>query len=317
VLLPLCLFTYEQTGSFTPGSKGWGNFSAGLDWSNSKEVHAIEQSYKTKSMGEVAREIPSRIIHNAHDIMRIFNQHLFQKGFRVGTIWFFVFFTAVMWLLFKKEKDLLFFIFSMSIFQLFLLSIVFVHARNLFPAMSWVLLAFISAIGYLYKAFFERWKCITILLIGCFIFINAVYSSSVFKQEFAYWRYNNIVKTAKRMREYASEDDVIMSYMPQLAVEYYTNNPLKWVGMPYGKVKEVFKYADVHDVKFIVVSDSFRRHWPISSLVTDPESPLPEGWILVDTLNFDGDPEGWRYPAETMKVFRHVENVRKEKRENE
>ena len=76
-----------------------------------------------------------------------------------------------------------------------------------------------------------------------------------------------------------------MSYGPDLAVEFNATNPLKTVGIPYGTIEQVEEIANRHQVRFIVVSDTSRNHWPIARLF-DPGVSAPANWILLTELDY-------------------------------
>lgn len=307
VLLPLCIYTYQQSGKFMPGSKG-GNLALGLDWKDSKIVYAADPELakkKTKSTSEIIRMLPVRIARNIPDIYRIFNKQLFIKGFRMGTIWFGL--ICILWLyhVFRFERSLMWLPLCMLIFQLMLLSLVFVHSRLLVPSLIWI----IFIVGAFLKIIWGRCdvfrRYVMGVLIGVFMVVNAVYSFSAYQMEFCFWRYPHIIATAEKLKNIAKDDDVIMTYGPHVAVEFYEHNPRLTVEMPYGTLEEVEAIAQKHGVQYIIVSDTFRSHWPISQ-VFEASSELPENWKIVETLRFDGDPAGYRYPSEQIMILRRT-----------
>ena len=89
VLMPLCLFTFSRTGSFTPGSKGGRSFLAlGADWADSKVCYAAEGMRLEGVKPPYYPTNTQTVLTNAWDSVRIFNGQLFMKGMRLGTIWF-------------------------------------------------------------------------------------------------------------------------------------------------------------------------------------------------------------------------------------
>lgn len=302
VLLPLCLFTYSRTGSFTPGNKGGANFLLGQDWKDSKVVYAANPSDTSQTLSQSIRTIPKRMLVNTKDILRIFNEQLFIKGFRIGTMWFLMVCVLVVAALLFWERKYLTLPLFMLFMQLLLLSFVFVHDRILFPSLVWVLLMLVIAVNLLYRRANNRMRLAMAATIGIYLTVNSVYAISSFNGEFMWWRYQNIARTAHHMKSIASEYDRIMTYGPHFAVEFYTNNPLQTVEMPYGTVADVEEIAAKKDVRYILVSDVFRSHWPIAE-VFSPSAELPQNWQILDTLSFDEDPEGYRYPPERVRII--------------
>lgn len=98
-----------------------------------------------------------------------------------------------------------------------------------------------------------------------------------------------------------------MSYGPALAVEFNKTNPLKAVEVPYGTIEQVSEIADQNHVRFIVVSDVFRSHWPIARLF-DEGVPSPANWTLREELVFPE--EEWSgsrgHPAERCRIYERL-----------
>lgn len=301
ILLPLCIFTYQHTGTFTPGSKG-NNFVLGQDWKDSKIVYAAHPSDTSKSVSQSIKEIPKRMLVNMKDVWRIFNAQLFTKGFRIGTIWFAITSVLVAAALLFWARQYLALPLFMLMLQTLLLSFVFVHDRVLFPSFVWVVLLLSFAVHSLWQRATSRWRYAISAIMGIYLAVNSAYALSAFQGEFIWWRYQNTVGTAQHLKSIASEHDVVMTYGPHLAVEFYTNNPLKTVEMPFGTIEDVEIVAAKRDVRYIVVSDVFRGHWPIAK-VFDPSTVLPSNWHIVDTVAFEEDPEGFRYPQEKVCII--------------
>lgn len=309
VLLPLCIFTFVQDGSFTPGSKGGRAFLAlGSDWADSKFVYAAEgMQLDERTTTEIASQLPKRVLLNFRDTLRIFSNQIYQKGFRIGTIWFSV--IAVLTVLslrqWKVRESLL--PACMLLPQLFLLFLVLLHDRVLAPSLPWVVLLFLLA----WRSCAPEGvggKQTTVILLAVFLAVNARYAADAFANEFFWWRYVNIQKCAIALREIGgTDDDVVMAHGPSTAIEFNRTNPLKTVDVPYGTLEQIEKIALRKQVRYIVVSDAFRPHWPVARLFDDGVS-APENWILREELFFPEEEwTGWRgHPGERCRIYERL-----------
>jgi hypothetical protein len=305
VLLPLCLFTYQRTGSFTPGNKGAANFYLGEDWNDSTICYAATHSEGGRDFASALQSLPRRVAINAAEMFRIFNRHFFMKGFRLGTVWFFLLVTGSIIVVYAWARELLLLPLFMLSLQLFLMSLVFVHSRILFPSFVWVAFVLMLAVCSLFFRISTRLRTVFAAIVVLFLSLNGVYALFSFRHEFVYWRYDNIIETAERMKQYADDSDVIMTYGPHLSVEFYTHNPLLGVEMPYGSFADVESVAHEANARFLVVSDVFRGHWPISG-VFDKTSVLPENWRIVDIVSFEDESGDYRYPTEHICIIERV-----------
>lgn len=290
VLLPLCVFTYQHTGSFTPGTKG-GNFLLGEDWADSKVVYAAEgMRLEEKTASELVVEIAGRMGQNMAQTFRIIGGQIFIRGFRMGTIVFFLVCGCVFLKLWRERDRHAWLPVCLLGIQMGLLWIVFVHERILAPSLPWVILLFLLAIWTGLRRIqwdFSR-KCLVGFVWLLFVGVNACYAATVFTSEFFWWRYAHIQECAQTLKKHGTDQDVVMSYGPHLAIEFNAGNPLKTVEIPYGTLAQVEERAHEHQVRFIVISDTFRSHWPIARLF-DAGVSAPENWILCEELVFPAD----------------------------
>lgn len=310
VLLPLCVFTYLNDGSFTPGSKGGANFALGADWADSKVVYAADGlKIEEKTAEELAKNIPVRVLKNIGDTIRLFNQQIFCRGLRMGTIWFSLIMAGVMAIIWhQKETQAILPLCLMGI-QLGLLWLVFVHSRILAPTFPWlVLLILVAGSVFLKTDLSQRMKYAMGLFLLVFAVVNTRYALDAFTSEFVWWRYSNIQTCAKVLKAHGGTDEaVIMGYGPHLAVEFNKTNPLKTVRVPYGTIEQVAELAERNNVRFIVISDSFRSHWPVAKLFEEGMS-APENWILLEELVFPEEEwTGWRgHPGEKCRIYERM-----------
>ncbi|NLB65651.1 MAG: hypothetical protein GX803_04180 [Lentisphaerae bacterium] len=309
VLLPLCIFTYANSGSFTPGSKGGRAFLAlGSDWADSKKVYAADGLQLEKSSSaDIMRQMPSRVISNAKETFRIFNRQIFIKGLQMGTILFFLVLARLALSLWQERIKETLLPLCLLLLQMILLWLVLLHNRVLMPSLPWVVLLFLLASQTeMWRACiksFGRGSVSIILLI--FLSVNLLYSQHAFASEFVWWRYANTKTCAKILKAHGGTDkDVVMHYGPQLAVEFNKTNPLKTVEVPYGTIEQVSEVADKFNVRFIVISDSFRSHWPVARLFDEGIS-APENWVLLEELIFPKEEwTGWSgHPGERCRIY--------------
>lgn len=287
ILMPLCLFTYKHTGKFAPGSKG-GNLSTGLEWVDSKKVYTPDSPIFTKSANQVIRELPARIRQNVPDIFREFNGMMFVYGFRVGTIWYAVFILLVGWTLWSQRR-LCAAPLSLLLPQLFLLSLVFVHARILCPSLPWLLMLCSVAFAAMWSLGSGlRIKAAMLFSFIIYIVMSVEFARKTFPQEFFYWRYPHLVEMAQRMKGYVKDDEVMMVHDGTLPAEFYDFNPLLSVGMPYGDLDVVEEVAAKRKASIIVVSDSYYAHWPVAGVFCS-SVVLPHNWKVIAVEQFDGE----------------------------
>ena len=309
VLLPLCIYTWSQTGQFAPGSKGSSNFLLGADWKDSKVVYAAE-GVQTRTCGEAIRALPRQIVGNVHDMFRLANEQLFTRGVRLGTIWFALLVLGLAAPLLKGGGKTGHTLLPMClvVVQLAMMSLAFVHERIFVPTLAWLaLLGLLGAREWLKGGTTTTWRWGAIGVFGVCCATSAVYSTNAFHTEFGWWRYDRVNRVAQEVLSLGmNEADVVMHYGPQLAIETHRENPLLTVEVPYGSVDEVGRVAREKGVRFAAVSDSWRGHWPIATILT-PEVARPEGWTLCGQLVFDADEKTGK-PAEHIGIFEIVPN---------
>lgn len=308
LLLPLCIFTYIQAGSFTPGSKGGGNFAAGPNWADSKAVYAAEGiQLEGKTMAELIRKIPSRTMRNSRDAVRLVSGQIFTRGFRLGAFWGFLLIVGVGAALWKRRDGQALLPVCMLIIQVGLLCLVFVHHRILAPSLPWgVLLLLLAWRSIAPPSDFRKWSARGIL--AFYLAVNARYAMDAFANDFVWWRYANVQHCAEKLREYGGTDaDVIMTYGPHMAVEFNRTNPLRTVEVPYGTLGQVEDIAHRKQVRFVVISDKFRSHWPVASLFEEG-AVAPTNWILREELIFPEEEwTGWQgHPGERCRIYERL-----------
>ena len=308
VLLPLCLFTYGKSGSFTPGSKGGSNFLVGSEWADSKVIYSADGLRpEERDLRQVLAGMPRRIIANTRDTIRIFNNQLLMRGLRMGAVWFGLGAVLAGSLLVKRRAAHARLPACMLMLQLGLLELVFVHDRLLVPSLPWLVLLFLLAFHARQPAGAESvpsGRRLGVVLI-LYVIGTGVYALQSFKSEFVWWRYANIKACAKALVACGGTDrDVVMHYGPHLAVEFNKSNPLMTVEVPYGSIEQVEEIAKRNRVRFIVVSDTFRSHWPIARSFADG-GLVPTNWTLREELAFPGEEwTGWSgHPGERCRIY--------------
>lgn len=312
VLLPLCAYTYSETGQFAPGSKGGTNFLLGTAWKDSKVVYAATPA-EMRTYAEAIRALPRQVIGNVHDMFRLSNEQLFIRGLRLGTIWFALLVLGLVIPLLRRDGNeggrmnyLL--PVCLMVFQLAMLSLAFVHERIIVPTLPWLALLGLLGIRECLNGrttIVRQWGVIGVF--GVYCAVLAVYSAKAFQTEFGWWRYERVQRVAEELLALGmNETDVVMHYGPQLAIETHRENPLLTEEVPYGSVEEVGRVAREKGVRFVAISDSWRGHWPIANIFK-PEVALPENWVLCDELVFEED-EGAGKPKEQIGIFELVPN---------
>lgn len=306
VLLPLCAYTYSETGQFAPGSKGGGNFLLGLDWKDSKVVYAAEP-VETRTYAEAFRALPRQVVGNVHDMFRLANEQLFTRGVRMGTIWFTLLGAALAVSLGKGRGgadgcNRWMLPVSLMGCQLALMSLAFVHDRILAPTLPWVVLAGLLGVEQWFgrRGGSGRGAVLCVFTAYCAVF--ASYSLHASRTESAWWRYGRIKRVGECLLGLGMDErDVVMHYGPQLSIETHHGNPLLMAEVPFGSIEEVGKVAAEKGVRFAAISDTWRGHWPIAAVAAGEASP-PAGWRLRKTLVFEEEEETGA-PGERISIF--------------
>lgn len=311
VLMPLCMFTYSQTGNFTPGSKGFANFLVGSDWADSKVIYAANGlRLEERNLQQVLSGMPHRILANSRDTVRIFNNQLLMKGLRMGTIWFGLGLVFVGSLLVKRKTEYARLPTCMLLLQLGLLELVFVHDRLLVPSLPWLVLLVLLAFQVRQPSSAENGSLGRRLgaVLVLYVLATGVYALNSFHSEFVWWRYAYIQACAKALKTHGGSDrDVVMHYGPHLAIEFNKTNPTMTVEVPYGSIEQVEEIAQSKQVRFVVVSDAFRSHWPIAQLFVEGVH-APTNWLLREELVFPEEEwTGWRgHPGERCRIYERL-----------
>ena len=304
ILIPLCTFTYMETGTFAPGNKGRINFALGKDWADSKIVYAAEGAkLEDRPINEILHQIPNRIAHNVAQTCRLFNEQIFYRGLRIGTIWFGLLAAGTFWvLIYCRDRRTLLPVLLLAP-QLMLLWIVFVHSRIIVPTVPWVMLLAILA-GHDLIAKGSRVKNFVLSIAIFYLCVNTVYAPKAYLSEYVGWRYENVMKCAGILKKMGTEADVVMNYGPHLAIEFNKTNPLNTVEVPYGNIEQVEDVAKGRRVRWIIISDQIYPHWPITRLFS-VGAAAPTNWCLRQELSFPAC-EALGRPAEKCRIYERI-----------
>lgn len=311
VLLPLCIYTFSETGQFAPGSKGSGNFLLGPDWKDSKVVYAAD-GLKTRSYIETIRALPRQVMGNVHDVFRLVNEQLFTRGLRMGTIWFALLAVVLVMGLSKSKFQLLGdsggCVACLAGAQIGMMSLVFVHDRILVPTLPWlVLLALLGGYGW-WKRWNRKERIVVAVVFGMYCAVCGVYARKVWRTEFAWWRYEHVSQVAKAILDMGMrEEDVVMHYGPQLSIETHRENPLRTVEVPFGSIDDVKRMTKEIGVRFVAISDTWRGHWPIARIF-EVGVDAPADWMLRKDLVFEADEERGA-PAERIRIYEVMQDA--------
>ncbi len=307
VLLPLCAYTYSETGQFAPGSKGGAAILWGNDWKDSKLMYSTER-YVHRSYGEAIKGLPRQIAANAHETFQLFNAQLFTRGYRMGTIWFGILVVLVACSIVTRRKltDWLFFLpLVLLAVQVAMLCLSLVHERVLVPSLPWVGLALLLGCRTWRESFGRggRWVIVGVMIVYCAGCLT--YSMHAFRTEFAWWRYAHVTRVAEELLVLGmQETDTVMEYGPHLSIETHLDNPLLTVEVPYGSVEEVGRLAREKNVRFAAISSNWRGHWPIARVAGGTSDP-PFRWMLRKELDFPEDEETGT-PSEHIHIYELV-----------
>lgn len=311
LIFPLCAYTYQRTGSFSPGSKG-SNFALGDNWKDSKFVYDVEQKLVSDT-SEGAEGMLLFAVHHGKligvrwlshmiEAVRLFNNQLFSDGVRLGSVIFSMtlLLCSVVW--WKRKQIVMYGLLFVCLLTVSMICLCFVHDRLLVPVLPIVLLFVGSGVYCVFQDIrCPLWLC---RLLGIFVILffvaNARLSAKSFENEFFFWRYQNVEYVGKELRNYADESDIIMCQYPHLAIEFYKTNAMSFVEMPYGEITQVEQYCEKQDVDIVVVSDQFRSHWPIVSLYHEPEL-APKNWFLKKKIVIPS--RRWDIPDETYLIY--------------
>ena len=307
VLLPLCAYTYSETGQFAPGSKGGAAILWGNDWKDSKLMYSTEQ-YIHRSYGEAIKALPRQIAANAHETFQLFNEQLFTRGYRMGTIWFgmLVVLIAISISSRRKLMDRMFFLpLVLLAVQLAMLCLSLVHERVLVPSLPWVGLVLLLGAWTLMENFGRGGRRVIAYVMAVYCAGCLSYAVHAFRTEFAWWRYAHVEQVAAELLALGmQENDTVMEYGPHLSIETHRDNPLLTVEVPYGSVEDAGRLGREKGVRFAAISGNWRGHWPIARLAAGTADP-PDGWILRKELDFSEDEETGR-PEERIRIYELV-----------
>lgn len=329
-VFPVLSLTHERSGHWGLGSKGPINFALGPDWKNSKVVYGLKglsrEQYATAELEGVpnSREILDRIIQvekdgvvlymlkhpvftakrligNGVHAFRIYSGFLFMKGFRAGTVMVGLFVLALFLTVVWFETDywswvpiLLLFVFVTTA-----ICLNFVHERLILECLPLLIILLSRGLYIATKKMSSLGQSIMVMGCALYCLTMASYGGEVYRDEFIYWRYENLAQVGRKLSSLTLPDDTIMCYGPHLMLHTLPENPLRAVTMPYGSPARVAAYADKTGCSMISISSAWRAHWPITK-VFDGE-PLP-GWKRLAEFTCEGDDQ-YMIPQEQIWVY--------------
>lgn len=338
-LYPVLHLTRERTGSWGLGSKSTINFVMGPEWTNSKVTSSlggnsefILESYKNtpdelrirqaldrndevKQKGMVLYMLTNpeymarRVVSNGIRAFRIYSEMLFMKGFRMGT-WLLACITLLaLSVVASREKalaanfPLIAFIFGVT----GAICLMFVHERLLVPMLPIILIIAGRFVQVLVSSMAKgrRWLGYAVVLI--YLGMMGVYATNAHRNEFIYWRYENLAQIGRVLQSLTSEEDYILEFGPHLALSALPRYPLRTSTMLYGDARQVGEQADQVGATLIGVSDQWRAHWPIAEVF---EGRLPKGWRVLAIFLCEGDPR-YGIPNEHEMILVREADARK------
>lgn len=303
---PLFIITKMRSGSVQPGSKIL-NLAIGRDWADSKAVYAVEKPWQARAdylneHGALAfifkyrGEISTRMVLNSVDYVKIVNDLLFQKTFRMGSGWFLLFAVFMVAMTIRKRLAMTLALPLLCILMPgFIMSLFFFHDRLVVPVLPFylVVVAIIShAVWIDMRERYAKWL-MGATCAGILLFYGA-HASGIAPGRTPWWSYYNAAAVAQKLDTYGGEDLRIMaSHAGVISVYHYNVNPLVAQPIPFAGLAEIENVAARQNVDLILVSDQYMTHWPVHA-VFDERTSLPGGWVLLEDYTIESD--DWRVP---------------------
>jgi len=308
---PLFIYTGSKQGTIQPGGKIM-NLALGRDWRDSKAAWGLKHEWHDRRdylnahgtagfIWTYKQHLMKRVILNSADYVRLLNDALFKKTFRMGTGWFLLFALMIVWLLIRYRRNADVFLPLVCIcassgpMLLF-----FFHERIMVPVLPFYLILIGAGIGLAYESALSlKRKTLVGLLVASFVSFNAWHSTGFADYKLANWNYENYQTVAGHLRKYGGDELIVMSN-GGVSVHFYTNNPLRSVALPYGSIDEVEAFAKDSNVDLIAISDQPFPHWPISGVFSNPTKLHPDWRILEDVLIPGVD---WNIPSDRWLII--------------
>jgi hypothetical protein len=124
------------------------------------------------------------------------------------------------------------------------------------------------------------------------------------------WRLLNMAHVGSVMREFGTEDDVIMHHGPAIPLTFFRTNMLNYVRTPYCDIETLADYSQNAGATLMVVSDDAYMHWPVIKEIIN--GALPPGWELLTTVLCEGIPEH-DVPSEKYLILKQAHDEREVK----
>ncbi|NCC60189.1 MAG: hypothetical protein EOM12_04455 [Verrucomicrobiae bacterium] len=303
LLLPLVFMTYQKTGRIAPTTKG-GNLALGDSWSDSKAVYSLDhdsplwerKGYYERS-GSLAfiwryrKTIMRRVVRNCLEACRIYSNQLFYRAFRLGTGFFLMGLTGVIFFCIRERR-----IWRQSLlllggvfFHTGLVSLNFIHDRLVLSNAIILMVLFGGIAAYATFHIPRRFTAVFLLLCIYYLGQNSLYAIHAFQREPFYWRYQNTQQVGEYLKKNFDDKTRIMVRFPHIAVHFYTNQLFRYVEMPYGEIQEIERFVDKNKVDLVIISDRWYVHWPINQLLAG--ASLPDNWFEYSQIVCSGDEE--------------------------
>lgn len=251
----------------------------------SKEIKRLQDMGAARYLWTNRERIARRYIANLLKAGRHMNDYAFAGAWRMGFGWFALLtalcaFGAVRG---GMGRPALYSLASAGIVPL-ALSVGFIHPRWIMQCMPFYFLLMGMAMAHGTNLLVSRRTRATALgVFLLFVLLNARWAVLRLDDR---WRDLNIPEVAENMRTYASDNDKLMCFGPDLPISFFRTNVMNYLEIPYGPVNEVAQWADLNKVDVIVLCSSRFPHFPIHEIAENP-SLVPENWTEIDRLDFE------------------------------
>lgn len=244
---------------------------------NLEELGAV--GYLWTNRGAILRKIP----HNLMQELRILNGQVFDGAFSMGFIVFLLVNLALGVAIVRHDR------WQMALLPLLYmgliaaaLSLAFVHPRWIYQ--------FVPLYGLVLALGLDAWQTDRSRgrgwLVTAVVLVYAAKTAALgLEQRRDRWVELNVIPAGADLRALVAENEKLMAFGGELALEAKPDTPWLAAEMPYGTVAEVEAFAAREGVAWIILSSRNHAHYPIHEVTRNPEL-LPPTWTLVREKTF-------------------------------
>lgn len=309
----------SEISRYGSGSK-LNNLAWGREWADSKAMAALDRPWQDrmdylKENGTVSflwhykEHMTKRVLLNVIDYYRVLNELCFKYTFRLGAGWFGVFgLGCLLVLLFHGRPSVYLSLLILIGLPALAMSLFFFHERLVVPSLPFIIVLFAYAIALGLSCLLNRTaKAFVLFLVSSITLVNGYHASGYPLQATPWWEYTNRKYVADKIGTYINDGDRFMaSGGAQFSLELGLSNPLVAMKLRYAPLEELDSYASDHMVRFILVSEQYRPHWPIHE-VFSRAVVLPAGWEVVEDIEIPS--KSWRVPDDRWLLIERLDRV--------